>query len=139
MTVYNDRSTTVSDGAVMVNGQRYNIADVATVSMIRPILSKTLGWGVAVLGLIILVAGYIIWRTLLTPVVAGAAILIAGVVIALVVRESYTVRMTMKSGSPVMLQFANPTEAQHTVTAIGAALDQQRAADERPLEREVSR
>lgn len=137
METQNGRSATIMNGAVMVNGQRYNVADLATVSLVRPVLSRTLGWAVAVLGLIIGVAGYLIWGILLTPIVAGAALLIAGLVVAFTVRESYTVRLNMKNGAPVLLQFADPIEAQHTTTAIGAAIDQQRTADERPLEREI--
>lgn len=137
MSMQNVRGATITNGNVVANGQQYALANLATVSLIRPVLSRTIGWIVAVVGLIILVAGYLVWGVLLTPIVAGAALLIAGLVVAFTVKESYTVRLNMKNGPPVLLQFADQAEAQRTVTAIGAAIDQQRGPDEHPLEREV--
>lgn len=126
----------VNGSQVMVAGSNYSLDDLSSVSLIRPILTRSLGWGVAVLGLVIGVLGYIVWGTFLTPMLAGVVLLIAGLVVAMTVREHYTVRINHNSGEPVLLKFQSAAEAQRTVTEIGNAIARHRSTTQ-PLEREI--
>lgn len=135
--VSNGDTAVVSDRTVQVGNTSYDYADIATVSLVRPILLPLYGWVLAAVGLIVLLAGYFVWGVFLTPMLAGAVMLVAGVIIALMVRETYTVRLNPRSGEPVLLQFKDGAAAQRTVTKIGAALDQQRAPTEKVISREV--
>lgn len=135
--VSNGDTAVVSDRTIQVGNTSYDYADIATVSLVRPILSPLYGWVLAAVGLIVLLAGYFVWGVFLTPMLAGAVMLVAGVIIALMVRETYTVRLNPRSGEPVLLQFKDAAAAQRTVTKIGAALDQQRAPTEQVISREV--
>ena len=123
----------LSADAVTAGGQTYPFSSIKTVSLIRPILTKGMGVGLAIVGAIILVLGYIIWGTFLTPMLAGLVMIIVGVTIAASVRQTYTVRLNRSSGDPALIQLTDQTAAQHAVTTIGAALAQQRTGPE-PLQ-----
>ena len=132
-------SAVLSERTIQVGNETFDYADFSTVSFIRPILSPLIGWVVAVIGLIILVAGYIVWHVFLTPMLAGAVLLIAGIIVALMVRETYTVRLNRRTGEPLLLQFKDAATAQRTVTRIGAALSQRRSSEETVISREAGR
>jgi hypothetical protein len=137
-TYYQDGDVAVSDTQLTLGSTTYDLSNIATVSLIRPILNRTIGWITAAVGLIIGVAGYLVWGTFLSPMLGGLALLIAGLVVVATVRESYTVRMSPLAGQPVLIQFTNPVQAQKVVTAIGSVIAKRPSRQENPpLEREL--
>ncbi|MBC8162436.1 MAG: hypothetical protein H7Z42_14595 [Roseiflexaceae bacterium] len=131
----NTRAT--STDHISVNGTDYNLSDVKTVSLIRPVLNRGIGWGVAALGLVVLVLGYIVWQTLLPPMIGGVSLLIAGLVIALAVKPNYTVRMARAAGEPTLISFPTENSAREALVQIEAAVAKRRPANAAPLEREL--
>ena len=131
------RTRATSINHISVSGTDYDLSDVQTVSLIRPVLNPGIGWGVAILGLIILVLGYVVWGTLLPPMIGGISLLIAGLVVALVVKPSYTVRMARANGEATQISFPTQASAGDALVQIDKALGERRAADAAPLEREL--
>lgn len=131
------RTRATSTNHISVSGTDYDLSDVQTVSLIRPVLNRGIGWGVAIAGLIILVLGYVVWGTLLPPMIGGISLLIAGLVVALVVKPSYTVRMARANGEATQISFPTQASAGDALAQIDKALGQRRAADAAPLEREL--
>ena len=122
---------------ISVSGADYDLSDIKTVSLIRPVLNRGIGWGVAIAGLIILVLGYVVWGTFLPPLLGGICLIIAGLVVAFIVKPSYTVRMARVQGEAVQISFPTEQSASDALTQIDKAIGQRRADDAAPLEQEL--
>ena len=91
----------------------------------------------AIAGLIILVLGYVVWGTFLPPLLGGICLIIAGLVVAFIVKPSYTVRMARVQGEAVQISFPTEQSASDALTQIDKAIGQRRADDAAPLEQEL--
>ena len=73
------------------------------------------------------VVGYIVWDgVLLTPVFAGLVLIVVGVVVALMVRPSYTVRITDTAGTVTPISFAKAKAAANIANTLTRAVAKRR-------------
>lgn len=107
----------------IVNGNTYNLAEIATASIIAPVLRPEYGYGLAAVGLVLLVAGYLMWGAFLTPMLAGAVLLIAGIAIALIVRKTYTVLLKHRDAQLTKLPFSSRAQAEQFMKALNQAIN----------------
>lgn len=109
--LYRDGNDLITETRAVVGGRSIELADIDTVSLIKPVMNPSWGWALAGVGALLAVIGYIVWDGLiLTPVFAGLALIVIGLVVAFMVRPSYTVRITDASGTvtPISIAKAKP-------------------------------
>lgn len=119
--LYRNGSDRVTSTQATIGGKTYDLADIDTVSLVAPVLRREYGYGLAVLGLILLVAGYIVWGVFLTPMLVGGVLIIAGIAIALTVQKSYTLHLTHRDKHVTTLQFPERSQAEQLVRALNQA------------------
>ena len=74
-----------------------------------------------VLGLILLIAGYLVWGVFLTPMLVGGVLIVAGLAIAMTVQKSYTVHLTHRDKHTTTLRFPERSQAEQFVRALKQA------------------
>ncbi|GEM_PF-4659145 len=117
----------VTEDKVIAEDRTYNTSDIDAVALDPPILRRSYGIALLALGIVITIAGYLVWQgLLLTPLIGGIALIIAGIVLMVTVRTRYTIRMKHKDGQTAMLHLSDPTQAEHTANAIDTALSRSR-------------
>lgn len=120
--LYHSGNDRVTSTQATVGGKTYDLADIDTVSLVAPVLRREYGYGLAVVGLILLIAGYLVWGVFLTPMLVGGVLIIAGLAIALAVQKSYTVHMTHRDKHVTTLQFPQRSQAEQFVRALNQAV-----------------
>lgn len=117
--IYRNGSTVVTDTSANISGQTYDLHGVAAVSMVPPTLRRWMGGVLLAIGLIILVAGYVVWSgVFLTPMLGGVVLIIVGAALYALAREHYTVTITRHDGQQTRLQVPDASQAQQLVEAI---------------------
>lgn len=123
--LYHEGDILVSQTHVRVADQTHRLDDVDSVSLLPPILRRSYGVVALVAGVLLAVLGYLVWAPLLlTPILAGAALALVGLVLTLVVRTRYTVRLHVRSGAVVPLYLEDRAQAQQIVAAITRVIGQ---------------
>ena len=117
--LYQDGQVVVTNRRVRLGERSYALSDVRSVALIRPILKRSYGWIALIVGIILMIVGYVVWNgVLLSPMVGGVALILAGVVLLVAVRERYIVRFNEPSGGVVELPLADGTQADRVVSAL---------------------
>lgn len=116
----NDRITSTQ---AIVNGTTYNLSDITTASIVAPVLRREYGYVLVAIGILLLVVGYLVWGAFLTPMLAGAVLLIAGIAIAITVRKNYTVLLRHRDTQLTKLQFAERVQAEKFMQALNQAIN----------------
>lgn len=124
--LYRNGNDVVTGTRATLGGQTIDLADINTVSLIPPILRPEYGYGLAALGLVIGVVGYLVWGVFLTPVLAGVVLVIVGLALAFAVKTSYTVRLNRTNGQTTMVNFSDRSRAEQVVAALSRALSNKR-------------
>lgn len=119
--LYRNGSDYITSTQATIGGKTYDLADIDTVSLVAPVLRREYGYGLAVLGLILLIAGYIVWGVFLTPMLVGGVLIVAGIAIAMTVQKSYTVNLTHRDKHVTTLQFPERPQAEQLVRALNQA------------------
>ncbi|KPV50405.1 hypothetical protein SE17_27140 [Kouleothrix aurantiaca] len=119
--LYENGSDRVTSSQAIIGGKTYELSDIDTVSVVAPVLRREYGYGLAIVGLVLLVAGYLVWGTFLTPMFVGVVLIIAGLAIALVVRKSYTVHLNHRDKQTTTIHFPRRAQAEQLVHALTQA------------------
>lgn len=122
--LYDHGRERITSTQMTVNGTTYNLADIATASIIAPTLRREYGYVLAAIGIVLLVVGYLVWGAFLTPMLAGAALLIVGIAIAVTVHKSYTVLLKHRDAQLTKVQFAERAQAEQYLRALNQAINQ---------------
>lgn len=121
--LYRDGNDVITETRAVVGGRTIELASVDSVSLVKPVLNPTWGWALAGVGALIAVIGYFVWGgVFLTPVFAGLALIVIGLVMAFMVRPSYTVRITDTSGAVTPLSFAKAGPAVNIANTLTQAV-----------------
>lgn len=120
--LYQNAQVVVTDRQVRLGERAYPLSDVGSVAVIRPILKRSYGMIALIVGVILTIVGYIVWNgVLLSPMVGGIALIVAGAVLLAVVRERYIVRFSPKEGGIVELPIADGAQANRVVRTLSAS------------------
>jgi hypothetical protein len=122
--LYDHGSNRITSTQAIVDGKTYNLSDIATASILAPVLRREYGYVLAAIGMVLLVVGYLVWGAFLTPMLAGAVLLIAGIAIAIVVRKSYIVLLKHRNAQLTKLQFPERAQAEQFMQALNQAINQ---------------
>ncbi|HEX5690688.1 MAG TPA: DUF6232 family protein, partial [Roseiflexaceae bacterium] len=114
-------NTSITDREVVFDGNRYNLADITSASLVGPTLKPEYGYVLTALGIILLVAGYLIWGVFLTPMLAGAVLIVVGIALTLLVRRKFTVNLNRGEQQIAAVAFPNRRQAEQFLTAIKQA------------------
>ena len=120
--LYQRGDDVVTPTQAMLHGQIFDLAAIKSAALVRPVLRRSYGLWAIIIGLGITVIGFIIWRSLLTPVIAGPILLVVGLVLYFVVREQYMVVLGRQSGDAVTIPYTDQAQAQQVVGALRQAL-----------------
>lgn len=121
-TVYHEGNDTITDTHATLQGQTFDMAEVQSVSVVAPVLRRVYGYAAIGIGLLLLIVGYLVWGTFLTPMLVGAVLIVVGVCIALIVREAYTVRVNARNGHVTAIPFPRRTQSDQVVAALSEVL-----------------
>ncbi len=125
--IYRSGSTVITDTRADISGHSYDLSNVAGVSLVTPNIPRWLGGVLIAVGVIVMIAGYVVWQgVFLTPMLGGGVLLIAGAAVYALVRERYTVTITDKGGRQQQVQFTDGHQAQQLVAAISGAIRNRR-------------
>jgi hypothetical protein len=119
--VYQQGNTSINDTQVVFDGNRYNLADITSASLVGPTLKPEYGYALMALGFVLLVAGYLIWGVFLTPMLAGLVLIVVGIALALLVRRNFTVHLNQHEQQIATLAFPTRLQAEQFLTAIKQA------------------
>lgn len=118
-TLYRSGDTIVTDRQVRLGEASYPLSDIQTVSIVRPILKRSYGVIALAVGVVLTIVGYVVWNgVLLSPMVGGIALIIAGLALLATVRERYMLRLNGAGGNIAELSVADGGEAQRLAAAI---------------------
>jgi len=121
--LYRDGNDVITETRAVIGGRSIDLANIDSVSLIKPVLNPAWGWALVGVGALLAVIGYFVWDgVLLTPVFAGLALIVIGLVIAFMVRPSYTVRITDTSGAVTPLVFASRGPAANVANTLTQAV-----------------
>ena len=120
--LYQSGDDVVTPTQAMLYGQTFDLATVKSAALVRWVLRRNYGLWAIIIGLGITIIGVIIWRSLLTPVIAGPILLVVGLVLYFVVREQYMVVLGRQNGNPVTIPYADQGQASEVVGAVRQAL-----------------
>lgn len=123
---YNVGNITVTDSRITTGNQTYHMNEIQSVSFVPPIVRRNYGLALIIVGAIIAIAGYFVWGTLLTPVAAGAILVVAGAAVMAFVRDNYTVRLNRTNGQINELKMPDAAQAQQFVQAVSSAIAERR-------------
>lgn len=116
--VYTGANVRITGGRIEANGQTLPLSDVADVTVAHRWINPIVGYVTLAVGVGLAVIGYLVWGTLLTPVIAGLIIAVAGVVLINLARTGDVVRLTTHDGSQTELPVGNRREARRLADAI---------------------
>ena len=119
--LYQNGDDRITTSQATIGGKTYDLTDINSVSLVRPVLRPEYGYVLAVAGLVLLIAGYLVWGVFLTPMLAGGILLIAGIAMALTTKKSYTVHLNHRNQQATTLQFPARAEAEQFVRALNQA------------------
>lgn len=121
--LYQGGNATVTNRRVTLDNREYPLSGMRAVSVLRPIVRRAYGVVALVLGVLLTIVGYIVWDgVLLSPMVGGLALIVAGLAIVATARERYTVRLHEQNGSVVTLDMPDGDQTRQVVDAINSAL-----------------
>lgn len=127
--VYSDDRNNISDTQAVLNGKTFALADINTISYVPPVLRPEYGYVLAAVGVVIFIAGYLVWGVFLTPMLAGAVFLIVGLAVAFAVRKTHTIRVTDTAAKVTEVDFTDRKRAQNVYKALNEALNRKHAKD----------
>ncbi len=120
--VYRDGNDLITDTHATLQGQTFDMNDIQSVSVVAPVMRRVYGYAAIGIGLLLLIVGYLVWGTFLTPMLVGAVLIVVGICIALIVREAYTVRVNAHNGHVTAIPFAKRTQSDQVVAALSKVL-----------------
>lgn len=121
-TLYRHGSDSITPTHATLREREFDLTLVKSAALVSPVLRRWYGIAAMVIGLGITIIGLIIWRSLLTPVVAGPILFVVGAVLYLQVRERYMVALSHYTGEVVTLAYEDPGEAEQVVAALRQAV-----------------
>jgi uncharacterized protein YjeT (DUF2065 family) len=125
--VYQSGNDRITDREAVLQGKSYDLGAIDSVSLIPPIMNRSYGFVSIGIGAVITILGYFVWQGIfLTPMLAGIALMIAGIVIVAMVKPHATVRINHTNGSTAELRFPTRAEAEQIVDALSLALQRRR-------------
>lgn len=121
--LYHAGGATVTSQHVTYGQQTVPLSSIQTVSIIPPVLKRWYGSVALAIGVVLLIVGYIVWNgVLLSPMIGGIALVIAGVAILFTARNRYAVRLNGASSNLATLELADETQAHELASAINTAI-----------------
>jgi uncharacterized membrane protein YdbT with pleckstrin-like domain len=116
--VYDGKNVRITDGSIETNGQSIPLSDVAAVTVAHRWINPTVGYVALAVGVALALIGYLVWGTLLTPVIAGLILAVAGIVLINLARTGDVVRLTTSDGSRTEVPVGNRAEARRVAEMI---------------------
>ena len=120
--LYRDGNDTITATSASLGGKTYDLAGIKSVSLVAPVLRPEYGYGLAGLGVVLLLAGYFVWGVFLTPMLAGVVLIVGGIALATIVRPTYTLNLNATNGQASSVSFASRARAEQAVAALSKAL-----------------
>jgi hypothetical protein len=120
-TTYQQGGNTITSTQVVFGGDRYNLADITGTSRIAPTLKREYGYALIGVGVILLIAGYLVWGVFLTPMLVGTVLIVVGIAVALLVRRQFTVHLLQGERQLAALPFSTRAQAEQFLAAIKQA------------------
>jgi hypothetical protein len=118
-TLYQSGATLVTNRQVRVGEHSFPLSSLRGVSVTPPVMKRSYGAVALAIGIVLLIVGYIVWNgVLLSPMVGGIALVIAGAAILATAHEHYLVRLHEASGGVTALKIADQAQAQHLATTL---------------------
>ena len=120
-TLYQQGNNRITGSQVLFDGNRYNLADITSASLVGPTLKPEYGYLMTAIGIVLLIAGYLIWGVFLTPMLAGVVLIVAGIALAMLVRRNFTVHLNQGEQQIAALAFPTRAQAEQFLSAIKQA------------------
>lgn len=120
--LYRGDNAEITSTRATVNGQTVPLSEVISAGMGTRWVSKSAGWAALIVGLIILVVGYFVWGVLLTPMVAGFALMIVGIVLLTLRQKKHVVHLFGHDGSITAVATPTREEAERLISSLDEAL-----------------
>lgn len=124
--LYQDGNDLITETRAVLAGQAFDLADISSVSLTPPVLRQEYGYISIGLGLLLALVGYLVWGVFLTPMLVGVVLVIAGVALLTVVRQSYIVSLNRTNGQAATILFPDRARAERVVAALSGALSRRR-------------
>jgi hypothetical protein len=121
--LYQQGAATVTNQQVSYKQQIVPLDSIQSVSIVPPVLKRWYGSVALAIGVVLLIVGYIVWNgVLLSPMIGGIALVIAGVAILLTAHNRYVVRLNGASSNLATLEIADEMQARELANAISMAI-----------------
>jgi hypothetical protein len=121
--VYQQGDTRVTTTQLEAGGRSYRLADMHSASLDERSNRRIYGWATLLVGLALAVGGYLLWRTLLPPVIGGLALILAGGILLATARSSKVVKIRDQAGAVIAIPVPDEASGHRIIAAVDAARD----------------